>query len=573
MARHFDDETSSQFSMGESERRMLCESEFDAADERWDDWEEDEEAASCPFCNFKAQPSFVFQHSKEFHSFDFVAIRRALSLDFYGGIRLINYVRSQTLAGTPVSQVEIVQQGRKAEWLKGDEYLKPVIDDDGLLYAFEDEEEDDDLTKIIKKSSSNVPGAAEGQSVTSVEQDLRARLAAAEQRAALAEARLSELTTAFGQYKELVKKTFLDERHIKPSQLTSAPIKPKEDDEDAEWQMDYYFGSYAETEIHQQMLKDRVRTESYRDFMYHNKNIFKDKVVLDVGCGTGILSMFAARSGAKQVISVDNSTIIKKARKIVAENELDHIITFVQGKVEDVKLPVESVDIIISEWMGYFLLFEGMLDSVLSARDKWLAPDGFLAPSRTDILIAAMDDSDYINDNFHFWNDVYGFKMTLMKKGYADDAQVDFASADALISEPVTVKRIDIGDATVSSLDFTADIQLVMTRPGRLNMLCGWFDTWFEAEDGETGEKAESVFFSTGPRTTGTHWKQTMFILENPIDVESGTVVEGQFVTKKSIENHRELVVTIDLVVKSSTGQPVLKDGQPLRIQQKFQVR
>ena len=49
-------------------------------------------------------------------------------------------------------------------------------------------------------------------------------------------------------------------------------------------------------------------------------------------------------------------------------------ITFLKGKIEEVKLPVEHVDVIISEWMGYFLLFESMLDSVLFARDRYLTP-------------------------------------------------------------------------------------------------------------------------------------------------------------------------------------------------------
>ena len=47
-------------------------------------------------------------------------------------------------------------------------------------------------------------------------------------------------------------------------------------------------------------------------------------------------------------------------------------ITLIKGKVEEVDLPVDKVDIIISEWMGYFLLYESMLDTVLVARDKWL---------------------------------------------------------------------------------------------------------------------------------------------------------------------------------------------------------
>jgi len=52
------------------------------------------------------------------------------------------------------------------------------------------------------------------------------------------------------------------------------------------------------------MMKDEVRTLTYRNSMYHNRHLFKDKVVLDVGSGTGILSMFAAKAGAKLVIGV-----------------------------------------------------------------------------------------------------------------------------------------------------------------------------------------------------------------------------------------------------------------------------
>lgn len=77
------------------------------------------------------------------------------------------------------------------------------------------------------------------------------------------------------------------------------------------------------------MLKDVVRTDAYRDFIYENKHLFRNKVVLDVGCGTGILSMFCAKAGAKKVIAVDNSGIFHQARENVYENDLGQVITYI----------------------------------------------------------------------------------------------------------------------------------------------------------------------------------------------------------------------------------------------------
>ena len=67
---------------------------------------------------------------------------------------------------------------------------------------------------------------------------------------------------------------------------------------------DYYFDSYAHFSIHEEMLKDEVRTKTYQDAILRNPHLFRGKTVLDIGCGTGILCMFAAKAGAKQVIGV-----------------------------------------------------------------------------------------------------------------------------------------------------------------------------------------------------------------------------------------------------------------------------
>lgn len=62
----------------------------------------------------------------------------------------------------------------------------------------------------------------------------------------------------------------------------------------------YYFNLF---EL-QEMLKDVVRTKTYQNVIYRNKFLFKDKIVLDVGAGTGILSLFCAKAGAKHVYAV-----------------------------------------------------------------------------------------------------------------------------------------------------------------------------------------------------------------------------------------------------------------------------
>ena len=159
---------------------------------------------------------------------------------------------------------------------------------------------------------------------------------------------------------------------------------------------DYYFGSYSHFYIHEEMLKDEIRTNAYRNAIEGNPHDFKDKIVLDIGAGTGILSIFAARAGAKHVYAIENAEIAYFAREIIKKNGLEDKITVLKGKMEEIELPVKEVDIIISEWMGYFLLYESMLDSVLWARDKYLKKDGGkMLPDRAQIYIAAIEDEQY----------------------------------------------------------------------------------------------------------------------------------------------------------------------------------
>lgn len=132
---------------------------------------------------------------------------------------------------------------------------------------------------------------------------------------------------------------------------------------------------------------------------------------MDVGAGTGILSIFAAQAGAKHVYAVENANIAYHAMKIIEDNGFKNKITVLKGKIEEVKLPVDKVDIIISEWMGYvsiliysyFLLYESMFDCVLFARDKYLNDDGLMFPDKAVMYMATIEDEEYRKSKIDFW--------------------------------------------------------------------------------------------------------------------------------------------------------------------------
>merc|ERR1719264_1367501 len=179
------------------------------------------------------------------------------------------------------------------------------------------------------------------------------------------------------------------------------------------------------------MLKDKVRTGTYQKAILSNPHLFKDKIVLDIGCGTGILCLFAAKAGAKHVYGIEMAGIAHNARKIIEENGYSDRITVIKGKVEEIELPskVKKVDIIISEWMGYFLLYESMLNTVLYARDKWLVEDGLMFPDKARIYVAAIEDAKYKYDKFDWWTDVYGIDMSNMRDLAILEPVVDIVNA------------------------------------------------------------------------------------------------------------------------------------------------
>lgn len=235
--------------------------------------------------------------------------------------------------------------------------------------------------------------------------------------------------------------------------------------------------------------------------------------------------MFCAKAGAKKVIAVDKSNIITKAIDNVVRNNLSSTITCLKGAIEEVVLPVDKVDIIVSEWMGYCLLYEAMLPSVLFARDKYLKPDGLLVPSHAVLRIAPFSDPQYVSDNIAYWRDVYGFDMKAMQEGIYDDARVEVVPEQSICGTSHPFRIINLSKVQVDDLVFTTNWRSSLYKDiDGLGGFVIWFDTFFATSssgsivdesttpDGWAAQQAGQIALTTGPFTKDTHWKQGLLL-------------------------------------------------------------
>jgi len=504
-----------------------------------DGWEECDETPSsvdhiCLFCEKKfPDAQLTFAHCRHDHNFDIFSLQRLHRLDCISYIKLVNFIRRTH----PASDVLTREWNPGSAPWDSDDYMMPVISDDMMLQF--DIEEMNDVAMIDPSGD-----ATKGTAVNAAEaddrvvtlsfheyNDLMSKWNAAEHRAQQATDALQLALADVDKMRQWANDTLLNSVSASPSSSDTAHIES----EDRQ-----YFESYAHYGIHEEMLKDVVRTGCYRDAICSNGDMFRGKVVLDVGCGTGILSMFAAKAGAKLVIGVDQSDIVYQAMDIVRENGFKDTITILKGRMEDVNLPVEKVDIIISEWMGYFLLYESMLDTVLWARDHYLAPGGRVLPDRCCLYLVGVSNVEAFQQRYEFWNDVYGFKMSCMKSAVKAEAEVTVVDPKTVITDPCLIKEINVETCQLSDLEFSSEFSLLVKSGSQLTAVVGYFDIDFLG-------MTNKVSFSTSPAVKPTHWKQTVFLLEKPVAVTEGEKLSGKLVCKKNRLDPRSLHITLSL--------------------------
>ena len=291
-------------------------------------------------------------------------------------------------------------------------------------------------------------------------------------------------------------------------EVTSGPLK---DDAEA-----HPFFQYYGQIVHQQnMLQDTTRTGTYHSAVASNRPDFEGKVVMDVGTGSGILAIFAARAGARKVYAVEASSMAACARKLVEANGLGSIIEVIEGKVEDIDArTIEPVDLIISEPMGFLLVHERMLESFVRARQLYMKPEGGkMFPSNGTMFFLPFSDWSIHSEQENkatFWKttDFYGVDLSSLepeaKRQHFSQPVVGYIDPSVLVagSEQAATHTIDFGTTTPEEMqEIRVDFCFSVSKTCLVHGLAAWFDVNFVGV-------AETVRLDTGPFSPPTHWYQ-----------------------------------------------------------------
>lgn len=536
----------------EAEEPLRPEEEEDEEDEEegWDDWCSDGEDVGggllCLFCSssFDSESS-LFEHCAAEHCFDFHMIVKELGLDFYSCIKLINFVRSKvaekkcwscgqafssnTELCSHLHTVENCLIEGKVPW-EDDVYLKPFMEDDSLLHSLsiDDDDEDGDCGVSMEKgqysAGNEVLAEPRGNKLSSISERNDSDISAQFQQ---------ECTIGSTQREVRESLHVAIDGHLKVARasVNSKAIKTVDDN---------YFGSYSSFGIHREMLGDKVRTDAYRDAILGNPSLISGATVLDVGCGTGILSLFAARAGASRVVAVDGSAKMASVATQVAKNNgllydenveaeqkqgSGQVISVVHTKAEElnqkIQVPQNGFDLLVSEWMGYCLLYESMLSSVIYARDHFLKPGGAILPDTAMILGAGFGKG---GTSLPFWENVYGFDMSCIGKEVTSTSArfpvVDVLSSQDIVTETAVLHSFDLASMKESEMDFTASFELMLSESSATVSGVTWcygIVLWFDTGFTDRFCKEKPVVLSTSPFSTPTHWSQTIFTFEEPI--------------------------------------------------------
>jgi type I protein arginine methyltransferase len=296
----------------------------------------------------------------------------------------------------------------------------------------------------------------------------------------------------------------------------------------------------------QLMLEDVHRTSKYHSGVLENASDFAGKVVLDVGAGTGILSLFAAQAGAKKIYAVEATSAADYACKLIEHAGLAERIEVLRGRLDEIEIP-DKVEVIISEPWGFFLFHERMIEVFLSARDRFLVDGGRLFPSAAKVWLAPFRDDELYEwrcDGIAFWerSNFFGVDLSALaetaRRELFEMPAVGLVDPAGLSAEPVgyefDLSKMSVNDLAVVRLPF----RFVATNAGFVHGLAGWFDVVLAGS-------SRSVTLSTGPHSPPTHWAQVRFLFSTPIELDRGQILRGILTLTANAESSYDATVEV----------------------------
>jgi protein arginine N-methyltransferase 1 len=267
-----------------------------------------------------------------------------------------------------------------------------------------------------------------------------------------------------------------------------------------------YRMSYRDVAMHKVMLQDVVRTDAYEKAI--NEVVCTEHSVLDFGCGTGVLAMFAARAGAKKVIAVDRSPFIKTAKEIARNNSLENI-EFHHDDHQSLQLE-EKVDVIVSEWMGHCLFYEAMLEPLLAVRDLHLAKGGIMIPAEVSLHAGLVCDEDLLDDLSFLRDKPYDLDFSAIEDAPFQQTDLVTLDPESLLQETAHLGSLDMHTITKAKQPRVFSGVIKSSEKTDIYAICAWFSS----------QLSHSVAFGTGPDDMPTHWDQILFPLPEPFAVD-----------------------------------------------------
>jgi SAM-dependent methyltransferase len=267
---------------------------------------------------------------------------------------------------------------------------------------------------------------------------------------------------------------------------------------------------FADPWEHVRLLSDRARNDALLQMLRRRAPGAR---VMEVGCGTGLLSCMAAKLGAAHVYAVEPTPLVERARDFVAANHLESQVTVLQGLVED--LEPRPVDVVFSELLNADPFAEGVVPA-MNAAAKWLVPGGFLSPRRLKVYVALAWASESPDEHVQATAEI---ERLCKEVGLDPGALLHaircphphrfFTHGERPLSQASVAFDLAIGDGNHGPVE--SEVVLRSTVDGEVGGALVWF----------SGEVDEDVWM-TNPPGGGSHWGQMICGWARPLSVRAG---------------------------------------------------